>query len=389
MLRCTIVGSALMESGEMAGKTRKLMDLALQGGGSHGALTWGVLDRLLEDDRVKINAVSGTSAGAMNAVVLADGLRNDDPAEARQALHDFWKAVSDGARFSPIQRSLWDRLMGNYSLENSPMFHFFDQLSRVLAPHQFNPFDINPLRDLLAATIDFDRVNSCPSLKVFVTATNVRTGRGRVFRKGELSIDTVMASACLPFMYKPVEIEGEAYWDGGYIGNPALYPLVDDPSCRDIVIVQINPMRRDELPGSAREIMNRVNEITFNAALIKELRAIHLLHQFIEAEGLESERYRDVRLHIIHTADEVQHLEASSKLNAEWAYLTYLFERGRGWAEAWLNDHFDDLGERSTIDLDDLFADTFKPVEAIEDVLEEGSEPPPAKGTTGRKRRTG
>jgi len=368
----------------MAGETHKLMDLGLQGGGSHGALTWGVLDRILEDERIEIPAVSGTSAGAMNAVVLADGLHKGGRRGARRALHDFWKAVSDSARFSPIQRSLWDRLTGNYSLETSPWYHFFDQMTRFLAPAQFNPFDINPLRDLLAATVDFAAVNACDKTKVFVTATNVRTGRGRVFRQGELSVDTIMASACLPFMFRPVEIGGEAYWDGGYIGNPALYPLVDDPTCRDVVIVQINPMRRDGLPGSAREIMNRVNEISFNSALVKELRAIHLLHQRIDAEGLETERYRDVRLHIIHAADEVQHLEASSKLNAEWGYLTYLFDRGRGWAEAWLNDHFDDLGERSTIDLDELFADTFRPVEAIEDVLETGSAPPGARRAAGR-----
>ena len=362
----------------MAGKAGKVIDLALQGGGSHGALTWGVLDRILEDDRLRINAVSGTSAGAMNAVVLAEGLRNGDPEEARAALRDFWKAVSDAARFSPIQRSLWDRLTGNFSLENSPMYHLFDQMSRMLPPAQLNPFNINPLRDLLTATIDFDAVNACRKLKVFVTATNVRTGRGRIFRQGELSVDTVMASACLPFLFRPVEIDGEAYWDGGYIGNPALYPLVDDPVCRDIVIVQINPMRRDKLPGTAREIMNRVNEITFNAALVKELRTLHLLHQLIELEGLESERYRDVRVHIIHAADEVQHLEASSKLNAEWEYLTYLFERGRGWASAWLDEHYEDLGRRQTLDLDDLFADTFKPSEAIEDMLQEGSVPPPS-----------
>ncbi len=360
----------------MAERIVKQMDLALQGGGSHGALTWGVLDRLLEDDRVAIPAVSGTSAGAMNAVVMADGLLNGDRDEARQALHDFWKAVSDAARFSPIQRSLWDRLSGNFSLENSPWFHFFDQLTRVLPPSQLNPFDINPLRDLLAATIDFDRVNACTATKVFVTATNVRTGRGRIFRQGELSVDAVMASACLPFMFKPVEIGGEAYWDGGYIGNPALHPLVDDPVCRDIVIVQINPMYRAELPGSAREIMNRVNELTFNAALIKELRAIHLLHQLIDAEGLETERYRDVRVHVIHAADEVQHLEASSKLNAEWPYLTHLFEKGRAWASSWLDAHFDDLGERSTIDLDDLFSDTFKPIGSLGDASCASASPP-------------
>ncbi|MEZ5865383.1 MAG: patatin-like phospholipase family protein [Geminicoccaceae bacterium] len=346
----------------------KTIDLALQGGGSHGALTWGVLDRLLEDKRLKIHALSGTSAGAMNAVVLADGLQKGGSEGARQALADFWKAVSDAARFSPVQRSLWDRLSGNFSLESSPWYHLFDQMTRLFAPSQLNPLDLNPLRDLLAATIDFDRVNACNQVQVFVTATNVRTGRGRIFRTGELSVDTVMASACLPFMFRPVEIGGEAYWDGGYIGNPALYPLVDAPGCRDVVIVQINPMRRDKLPESAREIMNRVNELTFNAALLKELRAIHLLHQVIDAEALETERHRDVRVHIIQAADEVQHLEASSKLNAEWAYLTHLFTQGRAWAEAWLAEHFDDLGNRSTIDLADLFADTFKPVDLPEDV---------------------
>ncbi len=346
----------------------KTIDLALQGGGSHGALTWGVLDRLLEDDRLKIHALSGTSAGAMNAVVLADGAQKGGREGARQALLAFWKAVSDAARFSPIQRGLWDRLTGRFSLESSPWYHLFDQMTRVLTPRQLNPLDLNPLRDLLASTIDFGRVNACREVKVFVTATNVRTGRGRIFRTGELSVDTVMASACLPFLFRPVEIDGEAYWDGGYIGNPALYPLVDDPICRDIVIIKINPMRRDELPETARDIMNRVNELTFNAALLKELRAIHLLHQLIEAEGLESERYRDVFVHVIQAADEVQHLEASSKLNAEWAYLTHLFAQGRAWADAWLADHFDDLGNRSTIDLADLFADTFKPVELPEDV---------------------
>jgi NTE family protein len=371
----------------MGGRESKVIDLALQGGGSHGALTWGVLDRILEDDRLRINAVSGTSAGAMNAVVLAEGLRNGDREEARAALREFWKAVSDAARFSPIQRTLWDRLSGNFSLENSPMYHLFDQMSRMLAPAQLNPLNINPLRDLLTATIDFDAVNACRKLKVFVTATNVRTGRGRIFRQGELSVDAVMASACLPFLFRPVEIDGEAYWDGGYIGNPALYPLVDDPVCRDIVIVQINPMRRDELPGTAREIMNRVNEITFNAALIKELRTLHLLHQLIELEGLESERYRDVRVHIIHAADEVQHLEASSKLNAEWEYLTYLFERGRGWADAWLDEHFDDLGRRQTLDLDDLFADTFKAGGVIEGVRDDASASPPSPPSPKRRAR--
>ncbi len=340
---------------------RKTIDLALQGGGSHGALTWGVLDRLLEDERIRIASVSGTSAGAMNAVVMADGLEAGGPAGARAALGGFWKAVSDAAKFSPMRRTVWDRLRGRFSLDNSPGYLWFEQLSRQFSPYEMNPFDFNPLRDLVAATVDFDRVNRCGGINVFVTATNVRTGRAKIFAQPHLSVDTVMASACLPFMFKAVEIDGEAYWDGGYIGNPALHPLVDDRATRDIVIVQINPLVREALPKTGRAIMNRLNEITFNAALIKELRAIHLLHELIEAERLESERYRDSFLHLIHADEELKHLDASSKLNAEWAYLTYLRDRGRSWAASFLERHFDDLGVRSTLDLNRLFADSFRP----------------------------
>lgn len=345
----------------MANKAIKTIDLALQGGGSHGALTWGVLDRLLEDRRLHISGVSGTSAGAMNAVVMAEGLDRDGRDGARQALHDFWKAVSDAARFSPIQRTLWDRLTDNFSLEHSPTYLWFEQLTRMYSPYELNPLDLNPLRELLLETVDFKRVNHCQTMQVHVTATNVRTGRGRTFTQPELSVDSVMASACLPFMFKAVEIDGEAYWDGGYIGNPALYPLVEDPDTRDLVVVQINPLHRRDVPRTAREIINRVNEITFNASLIKELRSIALLHRIIESEGLESERYRDIYVHLIHAHEEVESLEASSKLNAEWAYLCYLRERGRNWADRFLDRHFDDLGKRSSFDMTSLFSDSFSP----------------------------
>lgn len=339
----------------------KTVDLALQGGGSHGALTWGVLDHLLMDERIEIASISGTSAGAMNAVVMAEGFDRGGRDGAREALATFWKAVSDAARFSPIQRSLWDRLTNRFSLDHSPGYLFFELLTRQFSPYELNPLNINPLRDLVASLVDFERVNHCDALKVFVTATNVRTGRGRTFTQPDLSVDTVMASACLPFMYQAVEIDGEAYWDGGYIGNPALYPLVEDQATRDLILVQINPMVREELPRTGREIINRLNEITFNASLIKELRAIELLHQLIAAEGLESERYRDIYVHLIHAHEELKDLGASSKMNAEWDYLSHLNERGRAWASKFLERHFDDLGKRSTFDLKSLFTDSFKP----------------------------
>ena len=346
----------------MAKRRRKLIDLALQGGGSHGALTWGVLDRLLEDERLEIDGISGTSAGAMNAVVLADGLERGGRDGAREALGIFWRAVSRAAAFSPFKRTPLDWLTGNYGLDRSPGYLLFEQMTQMVPPSVLNPLGINPLRDLVTRQVDFERVNNCSKTKVYVTATNVRTGRPHIFRQPGLSVDTVMASACLPFMYEAVTIDGEPYWDGGYTGNPALYPLVEDQGCRDLVVVQINPLVRETLPLGGRDILNRINEITFNSSLIKELRSIHLLQQLIEAEGLDLESYRAMRLHLIHAEREVESLGASSKLNAEWPFLERLFHKGRAWADDWLDRHFDDIGKRATFDLEEVFKDSFQPV---------------------------
>jgi NTE family protein len=339
-----------------AGPKLKPIHLALQGGGSHGALTWGVLDRLIEDGRLAIRSISGTSAGAMNAVVLAHGFGTGGPDGARRALRDFWKDVSDAALFSPIRRSAWDRMLGRYSLDFSPGYLFMDGLSRVFSPYELNPFDLNPLRDVLVRHVDFAHVNSRCAISVCVTATNVRTGRPRIFSGDDVSVDSVLASACLPQMYRAVEIGGEAYWDGGFTGNPALYPLVDDPSSADILLVQINPIERKALPRTARDIINRVNEVSFNSSLIKELRSIVLFQRLATEHGIDL-GHRRTLLHIIHTDEEVQDLAASSKLNAEWDYLTLLFERGRSWASNWLDAHYDAIGRTSTIDLEEIMGD--------------------------------
>ncbi len=339
----------------------KPINLALQGGGSHGALTWGVLDRILEEDRLEIVGVSGTSAGAMNAVVMADGIAAGGRARARAGLERFWKAVSDAAQFSPFQRSPLDRMIGNYSLDHSPGYLFFEGLSRMFSPYDLNPLGLNPLRGLLAEHVDFDRINAAEGLRVHVAATNVRTGRSRVFGPGELGVEPVLASACLPQMFPAVEIDGEFYWDGGFTGNPALYPLLSSPASPDIVVVQINPLVRHEAPRSAREIMNRVNEISFNSSLVKELRAIGLMQRVAQERGIDLGVYTNTYLHLIHTYLEVQDLVASSKLNAEWAYLRKLFDLGRGWADNWLTQNFDSIGERSTLDLDSLEGDAHLP----------------------------
>ena len=336
--------------------TRKPVNLALQGGGAHGAFTWGVLDRLLEDDQLAIEAISGTSAGAMNAVVAVDGLMRGGTDGARAALHDFWKAVSDAALLSPVQRTPLDRLLGNWNLDDSPGFLALDVLSRVASPYQLNPLRFNPLRDLLAARVDFERVRCCTAVKLFISATNVRTGRVKVWDRDTLTLDMVMASACLPSVFHAVEVDGEPYWDGGYMGNPVLFPFFRRCVSPDIVIVQINPVERAELPVTARDIHERIDEITFNASLLKELRAIDFVHRLLDAGQLDESRYRRVYVHLLEAQDELNPLGASSKLNTEWAFLRHLFDIGRRAADDWLSANFAAIGEGSSVDLRAMFA---------------------------------
>jgi NTE family protein len=346
----------------------KSIDIALQGGGAHGAFTWGALDRLLDDGRLDIVGISGTSAGAMNAVALAQGLAQGGPKRAQELLAGFWRAVSDAARTSPIQRTWFDMLMGRWSLDMSPGFLMSQQMSRLLSPYEFNPMDINPLRDIVEGFFDFEAIRTAKSPQLFLSATNVRTGRPKVFRQGEITVDAVMASACLPFLFKAVEIDGEAYWDGGFVGNPPLFPLVDETAARDIVIVQINPFERAEVPRTAYEIENRINEITFNASLQKDLRALAFLWEIIKHENLDRQAYRDARLHLIGAESEMCNLSVSSKLNAEWAFLRHLHDIGWRTAGAWLDKHYDDIGVRTS----------WRPRFVLEESLEPAHLPPGA-----------
>lgn len=327
-----------------------LVDLALQGGGAHGAFTWGVLDRLLDEPRLKIEGISGTSAGAMNAAVLVDGFTERGVEGAKARLEEFWRAVSDAATFSPFRRSPLDVLAGRWTLDNSPMFITLDLMARVFSPYDLNPRGANPLSDILSECIDFERLANAP-IRLFVTATNVRTGRGRVFRNGELTPDVLLASACLPAMFQAVEIDGEAYWDGGFSGNPTITPLVQECDSTDTILVQVNPVERPGTPRSAREIVNRVNEVSFNATLQKELRMIALLRKVTDPGNAEGARWANMRMHRI-ASDLMSELGYSSKLNAEWEFLTMLRDEGRRAAESFLDAHGADLGVRSTLDLD-------------------------------------
>jgi NTE family protein len=340
--------------GEAAVERREpvLVDLALQGGGSHGAFTWGVLDRLLEESWIRIEAISGTSAGAMNAAVLVDGFSRDGASGARAALDAYWRRVSRAAAFSPLQRSPIARMLGRWTLDTSPAYLAIDMMSRIFSPYDLNPTGFNPLRQVLADSIDFERLASSP-IKLFITATNVNTGRGRIFRNSQITPDVLLASACLPTMFRAIEIEGEPYWDGGFAGNPTITPLVRESDACDTILVQINPRERRDKLRKAGDILDRLNEISFNAPLMKELRMIALLRQAADPGTGEGARWARMRTHRI-MSDRLVEFGASSKLNAEWEFLALLKEEGRKSAEQFLAAHGADVGSKSSTDLDVL-----------------------------------
>ncbi len=347
-----------MSNARRTPRHRKKIDLALQGGGAHGAFTWGVLDRLLEDDRLEISAISGSSAGAMNAVVLAAGLMAGGRRQAREALRAFWSSVGASAQLNPLNGGLFGTLFAN-AAQWSPVGQYLHFATPVFSPYQFNPMNLNPLRQVIAEAVDFDAVRRCDRIELFIGATQVRSGRLRVFRNAELSVDVVLASACLPMVFQAVEIDGEAYWDGGYMGNPTLLPLVDEASATDLLLVQINPIECDEVPTRTPDILARIDEITFNGSLIKEMRAIALLKRLLRDEGRPIERYRepmfqrvhDLRLHRLDGGGELARLGDSSKVSADPATLSRLHRLGSAAADDWLKHNFAHIGRRSTLDL--------------------------------------
>jgi len=334
-----------------SGTSVKTINLALQGGGSHGAFTWGVLDRILEDPRIAIEGISATSAGAMNAAVLAHGLTIGGREGARQALTSFWRQTARAASFSPLQPSPFDRLTHNHWLEHSPAHLVFDMMSRVLSPYQWNPLNYNPLRGVIEQAVDFGALRGGSAVKLFLTATNVRTGKVKVFTDKEVTADCVLASCCLPFLHQAVSIDGEYYWDGGYMGNPALFPLIYDCESRDIVVVHINPMERPDVPQSARDIMNRINEISFNSSLMREMRAVAFVTKLLDDKKLKDNEVKRMLVHAISADDLMQSLGVASKLNAEWEFLMHLHEIGRERTGAWIEQNYHALNVESTIDI--------------------------------------
>ena len=338
----------------MAARTRTV-NLALQGGGAHGAFTWGVLDRLLEDPRIAFEGLSGTSAGSVNAVVLAYGMMRGGRDGAREALARLWKGVAAiGAASMPVRRAPWEFLLTGWNIGFSPSYQAFRALTGMYSPYQLNPGNLNPLRSLLESEVDFDELHGCLAVKLFLTATRVRDGKIRVFRTHEITSDVVLASSCLPQYFQAVEVAGEAYWDGGYTGNPALFPFFYECDSRDVVIVHVNPIVRDEVPVLPDAIANRVNEITFNASLIAELRAIAFVQKLVADGWLKVEKrsqLRYIRVHAIRADRALGDLTEASKFALDWPFLATLRDRGRDMAAAWLDETRSVLGRRSSVDI--------------------------------------
>ncbi len=333
----------------------KRINLALQGGGTHGAFTWGVLDHLLEDGRLTVEGISGTSAGAVNAVMLADGLKRGGAAEARKRLDDFWRAASLGGDLPPLQRAVLNRLFSLLPGEDSPQFNWLNMWSKYLSPYDLNPLNINPLKDLVERFVDFEGLRA-DSRPIFIAATNVQTGRLHIFPHEKISAEAVMASACLPAVFRAVEIDGVSYWDGGYLGNPVLYPFFRSTDTEDVLIVQINPLVRRKIPTSTREIVGRVNEITFNSSLMGDLRAIEFVNRLIDQgrlpHGTGANEYRRINVHRIVLEGLGERFSSATKLRNDYESFQLLRKLGQRAARRFLDAHYADIGARSSIDLE-------------------------------------
>lgn len=338
---------------------RKSVNIALQGGGAHGAFAWGVLDKLLEDGRLDVAAMSATSAGAMNAVVVAYGFSIGGRDGAREMLALFWKEISKvGELYSPVRTLPWEKWLQYFGFESefSPTFMAFQAITHLFSPYQLNPLNFNPLKEVLLKVVDFERLSECNrATRIFLSATNVRTGKIRVFENREISVDAVLASACLPYIFKAVEIDGEAYWDGGFMGNPAIFPLIYNGASRDVIIIHINPIERKKLPHTAPEIFDRINEISFNSSLMREMRAIEFITRLIDQKVLDSNAYKRMYVHSIRDDAEMTQLGVATKLNPDWEFLCRLRDVGRNRANEWLEANFEEIGKASTLNLQDVF----------------------------------
>jgi len=343
-------------------KNKKIpINLALQGGGSHGAFTWGVLDELLRDGRLHFDSVTATSAGSMNAAVMLYGIHKEGPEGGRRYLEEFWKRVSEASScFNPMGQfntknfETWFPWFPKSLMNNAAGLNYLENIGQTISPYKSNPLNINPLRDILSDMIDFNEKWDGFKGTVFISATNVRLGQARVFKNEEITLDVLMASATLPYLFQAVEIDGDFYWDGGYTGNPALWPLFYESEIRDLLIVHVNPIDRPELPKEAYEIENRINEVTFNESLLAELRSIQFVQKLIEGDMLKREyknKYKDIRLHAIRAEETMRAAGVSTKFDTSWDFLIEMRDAGRAVAKKWLKDNFATIGKAGSVDI--------------------------------------
>ncbi len=339
--------------GQKAGQ--KVVNLALQGGGSHGAFAWGALDRLLEDERIVIEGIVGTSAGAMNAVVTAYGLTLGGNEGARQELRRFWEAVAEIGARSIMQPSWFDRMKSPGSLDYSPGWVLMDTWSRAFSPYQMNPANYHPLREILSRQVDFGALRQSTVVKLFICASNVLTNRLHVFEGPDMTIEAVLASGCIPSVFQAIEIDGEHYWDGGYMGNPPFFPIIYNCSSADVVLIMVNPIHIKQVPHTAQAILDRINTLSFNSSLIREMRAINFVNRLIDGGFNEGGQLKKILVHCIDAEDEMGNLGVSSKLNVSGEFLLWLFELGRKRADDFLREHFDKIGKESSTVIEERF----------------------------------
>lgn len=333
-----------------AKKDHKYLDVALQGGGSHGAFTWGVLDYFLEqEEKLTLEGICGTSAGAVNGAVLAYGLMKGGAEHARQMLQDLWYNIATDPMTVPFFKpGPYDRFFGMGNMDHTMSFKFLEILMQFSSPYDWNPYNLNPLKDLLNRMIDFEELRACQHTQLWVCATNVFHGRLRVFDLPHITADAVCASACLPFLFQAVMIDDEPYWDGGYMGNPPLFPLIENTETGEIMIIQVNPVNINEVPKTAHEIHDRINEISFNSSLMLELRRVEFARKLLE-QGIDlGGRLREINIHLINPEETIAKLNISSKLNTDWDYLTRMRDIGRGYAQEWMDKNYEAIGTGST-----------------------------------------
>lgn len=334
---------------------KKKILMALQGGGAHGAFSWGVLDRLLEIEELYIEGLCGTSAGAMNASIAAYGSMLNGKQGARDLLDQFWGRISDLGEMSLVQPTWLDNMIHPGEMYFSPGYHMLSMMTEMMSPYQFNPTDFNPLRNILLELIDFEKLRQCQDTDLYVCATNVKTCKAKIFHTEEITIDALMASACLPDMFKAVEIDGEHYWDGGFMGNPPIFPLIDGSKCEDIMLVKINPVKIDKVPTTAKEIQDRINEISFNTSMMWEMRIFHFKDKLVRGGFDLGGKLRKVNFHAISADDALGHLHSSSKFNTTKPFLQYLKKMGRKYADKWIEQHYDMIGVDSSCDVETVF----------------------------------